>query len=267
MGSRKIVYLMRGLPSSGKSHTARQLAGETGIVCETDEYFYTHLGDDPARYDYRPELLEEARRWNFDRFKEAVGNGMTPIVVDRGNGLNVSTQIYARYAIDNGYEVELKEPESEWWQELRVLLKYKQVTRPLLLQWADILARMSRSSHRVPAVVIRRRMEKWKSDLTVSDILDYAPQETPGARMTPEGQLSDQSQDESFGTGTLGETSGWVGEFVLDSAKGMGALNPNDKIALVLPGDDQGGDGSSNGTRTAAGPAGDNPVKGKGKSK
>ena len=62
----KIVYLMRGLPSSGKSHTARKLAGQTGIVCETDEYFYTHLGDDPARYDYRPELLEEARQWNFE---------------------------------------------------------------------------------------------------------------------------------------------------------------------------------------------------------
>lgn len=242
MESGKVVYLMRGLPSSGKSHTARQLAGQTGVVCETDAYFYTHIGEDPTRYDYRPELLEEARRWNFARFKEAVGNGITPIVVDRGNGLNLSTRIYARHAVDHGYEVELKEPESEWWQELRVLLKYKPVTRPLLLQWADILARMSRSSHRVPAAVIRRGMEKWKSDLTVSDILDYTPQETPGTRMTPEGQLSDQSQDESFdisGTGTIGETSTWVGEFVLDSAKGMGALDPNDKIALVLPGNDE----------------------------
>jgi hypothetical protein len=43
MESRKIVYLMRGLSSSGKSHTAKQLAGQTGIVCETDEYFYTWL--------------------------------------------------------------------------------------------------------------------------------------------------------------------------------------------------------------------------------
>jgi hypothetical protein len=242
MKSKKIIYLMRGLPSSGKSHTARKLAGEGGIVLETDEYFFTQVGEDPTKYDYEPELLEEARRWNFERFKEAVGNGITPIVVDRGNGLNLSTQIYARHAVDHGYEVELKEPESEWWQELRVLLKYKPVTRPLLLQWADILARMSRSSHRVPAAVIRRRMEKWKSDLTVSDILDSAPQEAPGPRLTAEGQRSDQSQDESFGIsglGALGETSTWVGEFVLDSAKNMGALNPNDKIALVLTPDDE----------------------------
>jgi len=125
------------------------------------------------------------------------------------------------------------------------LLKYKQVTRPLLLQWADILARMSRSNHRVPVAVIRRRMQKWKSDLTVSDILECAPQEAPSTRITPEGPLSDQSRDESF---TLGETSTWVGEFVLDSAKGMGALNPNDKIALVLAGDD----GSSRSTGDTA---------------
>jgi len=41
----KTVYLMRGLPSSGKSHTARQLAGQTGIVCETDA---GPAGDDPV---------------------------------------------------------------------------------------------------------------------------------------------------------------------------------------------------------------------------
>lgn len=120
---------------------------------------------------------EEARRWNFERFKEAIHSAITPIVVDRGNGLNLSTQIYARYAIDSGYDVELKEPESEWWQEIRVLLKYKQVTRPLFLQWAEIFARMSRSTHRVPTAVIRRRMERWKFDLTGNDILNYTPRE------------------------------------------------------------------------------------------
>src|SRR5687768_12834933 len=40
----KIVYLMRGLPSCGKSTTAKKLAGDTGVICETDEYFYTQVG-------------------------------------------------------------------------------------------------------------------------------------------------------------------------------------------------------------------------------
>ncbi len=50
---------MRGLPACGKSFTARQLAGESGIVLETDQYFYAEVGEDPRRYDYDDELLPE----------------------------------------------------------------------------------------------------------------------------------------------------------------------------------------------------------------
>lgn len=34
-----VVYLMRGLPACGKSHRAKRLAGDKGIVLETDQYF------------------------------------------------------------------------------------------------------------------------------------------------------------------------------------------------------------------------------------
>jgi hypothetical protein len=171
----RIVYLMRGLPACGKSFTAGKLAGDTGVVLETDAYFYTQVGDDSARYDYSRDLLPHARRWNFERFRRAIGEGVSPIVVDRGNGLNLETQQYARYAVDHGYQVELREPESEWWQEIRVLLKYKGVTREILYQWADRLAEISRANHRVPASTIRRWMDKWQHGLTVQHILEYQP--------------------------------------------------------------------------------------------
>src|SRR4051794_3566914 len=132
----KIVYLMRGLPSCGKSYTARKLAGEFGVVCETDEYFYKHVGDDPTSYDYRDELLQEACQWNLDRFRKALEAGLTPIVVDRGNALSVDSQVYARLAVEHGYHLELREPESPWWQEIRTLLKDKDRNRALLDQWA-----------------------------------------------------------------------------------------------------------------------------------
>jgi len=169
----KTVYLMRGLPSTGKSHTAKKLCANGGVTCETDEYFYTQVGDDPNRYDYRKELLPEARRWNLARFKAAVDAGLSPIVVDRGNSLSTDSQVYAQYAVDHGYTVELKEPESEWWQEIRVLLKYRHLTKPVLYEWADRLAQMSRATHRVPASTIRDWMDKWKWDLTVEEILSY----------------------------------------------------------------------------------------------
>jgi hypothetical protein len=169
----KVVYLMRGLPSCGKSHSARRLAGEHGLICETDEYFYTQVGDDPTVFDYRADLMPAARKWNFDRFVVAVSQGISPIVVDRGNSRSVESRIYVKHAIEHGYRVELKEPDSEWWQEIRVLLKYKDYTRPILNAWAEQLAKMSQQTHRVPASTIRRWMYKWKYDLTVEDILNY----------------------------------------------------------------------------------------------
>ena len=169
-----VVYLMRGLPACGKSHTACRLAGGSGVICETDEYFYDHVGDDPTRYDYRDDRLADARQWNFDRFAQAVRERRTPIIVDRGNGLNVETREYVVYARERGYRVELKEPDSVWWQELRVLLKYKQhVAQELFDRWAEALADKSRDTHRVPISTIRRWMQSWRGDLTVEEIVDY----------------------------------------------------------------------------------------------
>ena len=254
MGSHKTVYLMRGLPSAGKSHTARKLAGERGIVCETDEYFFTQVGHDPDRYDYQDELLDEARQWNFERFKRAIAEGITPIVVDRGNGLNDSTQIYAKYATDHGYEVEIREPESEWWQEIRVLLKYKQVTRPILLQWADILAKMSRATHRVPVSVIQRRMAKWKPNLTVEAILNYrlgsdevvtertkAGKGRPRKRTVEQGYYPEARVD--YSSDAMEKNSPWVSDFLVDLAGTDDNTNPNDHINLVLTEGDTHGDG------------------------
>ncbi len=169
----KLVYLMRGLPGCGKSHTARRLAGEAGVVLETDQYFYTQVGNDPGQYDYQEDLLPRAREWNFARYCLAIKQDTSPIVVDRGNGLNTETRIYVAHAVQCGYEVQLAEPESPWWSELRVLLKYKPyVADELFDAWAKKLADSTRDGHRVPSATIRRWMSSWKHDLTVQDILE-----------------------------------------------------------------------------------------------
>lgn len=163
---------MRGLPACGKSHKARRLAGTDGIVLETDHYFYSQVGDDPASYDYSDQLLPVAREWNLARFREAIGQAVSPIVVDRGNGLNAETREYATFAVQHGYRVELAEPDSPWWHELRVLLKYKQyVDDKLFDAWAKQLADATRDTHRVPAATIRHWMSRWRHDLTVDEIL------------------------------------------------------------------------------------------------
>lgn len=166
---------MRGLPSCGKSHRARELAGAIGLVCETDEFFYTAVGEDASKFDYDAKRLEEARQWNFDRFTNAVQNQVSPIVVDRGNGLNLETQRYARTAVSHGYSVLLAEPDSPWWQEIRVLLRYKEHTMPVLRDWATKLAKRNRATHRTPETTILHWMEKWNANLTIDKILAYNP--------------------------------------------------------------------------------------------
>lgn len=184
--STRIVYLMRGLPSCGKSHTAAKLAGPSGVVLETDQYFHTHVGDDPESYDFRRQLMPQAQAWNFARFVEAVAVGRSPIVVDRGNSRNAETRKYARHAVAHDYEVELAEPESPWWQEIRVLLKYKPITDPILDEWAQRLSQMSRTTHRVPVSTIRHWIKGWKHDLTVAEILgEDEPPTAPSAGEAP----------------------------------------------------------------------------------
>jgi hypothetical protein len=177
--SERIVYLMRGLPSCGKSFKAKALVANGGLVCETDEYFYTQVGNDPSKYNYRGELQQAACDWNFDRFCRAVDEGISPIVVDRGNSRSLESRRYARYAVDRGYRLEMVEPDSWWWQEIRVLLKYKRLTKPALYEWAEKLSEMSRSTHRVPASTIKDWMDKWKWNLTVEEILNLEPEPKP----------------------------------------------------------------------------------------
>jgi hypothetical protein len=76
----RIVYLMRGFPSCGKSYAAQKLCAESGLICETDEYFYTQFGEDSQRYDYDHDLLPKARQWNFEGFMAAVDSDVSPVV-------------------------------------------------------------------------------------------------------------------------------------------------------------------------------------------
>jgi hypothetical protein len=174
---------MRGLPSCGKSYTARVLAQAGGIVLETDEFFYTQVGDDPTKFDWSDDLLPQARQWNLDCFRKAMLHRISPIIIDRGNGRNRETWEYARLALTNGYCVELKEPDSPQWRAVRELLADKVANQAALDDWADRLAEMSRATHRVPTTTIKRWMAAWQLDLTVAQILSLGKLSTnfPGS--------------------------------------------------------------------------------------
>ncbi|XP_043747992.1 NEDD4-binding protein 2-like 1 isoform X3 [Cervus elaphus] len=77
---RKHLYLLRGLPGSGKTTLARQLQHDfpRALIFSTDDFFFREDG----AYEFNPDFLEEAHEWNqkrgiSDRTKETfqAGNG------------------------------------------------------------------------------------------------------------------------------------------------------------------------------------------------
>lgn len=163
---KKVVYLMRGVPSSGKSYRAKKLAGKNGVVCETDSF------------RKKTKTMDEARELNMKAFKAAIKKGITPIVVDRGNNPGPGTKEYALTALNAGYSVKIKEPTSTWWKELTYFLMYLEMDafkepEKYLEGWAKFLA--AKSSRRVPVKKILRSLKAYKLNVSLEDILNYTP--------------------------------------------------------------------------------------------
>jgi len=142
----KILYIMRGLSGSGKSSLAQEL-GRDGIVLSTDDFFMAG-----GKYEYDPEGIGYAHDWNQDRALKAMQKGISPIVIDNTNVEAWEAKPYVYMAIQYGYKVEIREPNTPW--------KFN----------AEELAK--RNTHGVPKDVIDKMITKWQPDITVGDILN-----------------------------------------------------------------------------------------------
>jgi len=196
----RVVIIMRGLSGSGKSHTAKKMLERYGggdpadHIFSTDDWFIQDLLTDRRRREklgvsidqesekeielatYRqnwtPEKLGAAHGWNFDRFKAAIDQWATPIVVDNQNVQAFHMKNYVEYAEKAGYRVIIKEPESDWWRDNRHLLAANpphQRDNDKLDKFAEFLA--SNNAHGVPKDVIFRNLQKWQHDLSADDIM------------------------------------------------------------------------------------------------
>lgn len=98
--SRKVLYIMRGAPGSGKSHLAHRIiaarseaAGaspetkgtvlQEGVVLSTDDYFIAPSGE----YVFDRTLLGRAHEWNRQRCEEAMLIGLGTVVIDNTNSM------------------------------------------------------------------------------------------------------------------------------------------------------------------------------------
>jgi predicted kinase len=168
----KVLVIMRGLPWTGKSYTAKQLAGENGLVFSTDEYWYKiNCPEKPDEYSFLATKLKEAHLWNQTRAFEAMDRGHPLVIIDNTNTTGSEAKCYVEHGLKCGYEIQIQEPTSPRWCAIRDLLRCKKQNKDELRMYAAILAEGSKQTHSVPKYIIEKMMWRWENDITVDSIL------------------------------------------------------------------------------------------------
>jgi len=146
---------MRGLPACGKTDKARRLTANTaGIICDPHKWFEEH------QEKFSHYKLTKAKRWAWLRCKTAALHHITPIVMDMHVGINNLSIQRLKDLEQQGYHVELVEPDAYYWTTIKALLLNKRSNREALDQWAQILAGRSKF---YKYNEIRTRMNNWQS--------------------------------------------------------------------------------------------------------
>jgi len=148
----KICYVMRGIPGSGKSHTAKTLVAKENIF-STDDFW----GPD---YDFDIKKIGIAHEWNQTRAARAMSMGDDNVVIDNTNTTWKEVEPYVLAAFKNGYDVVFQEPESPWWEHVRNYIELgEEVSGWSEEKCVEELAK--HGTHGVPEFVIKKMLSRW----------------------------------------------------------------------------------------------------------
>lgn len=94
----KVIFIVRGLPSSGKSTFAKQL---TSNVFEADHYFY----DNDGNYNFIPSEIKEAHKECQEFVRHAMKSSISKIAVSNTFTQEWEMEPYMLMAKEFGYMV------------------------------------------------------------------------------------------------------------------------------------------------------------------
>jgi len=145
VGKDKIMYLLRGCSGSGKSTLAKKLSPGAPVY-STDDFFMKR-----GRYMFDVKKLGKAHGWNQKRADDAAKAGKGPIIIDNTLTRAWEARAYAESALENGYRIKIKEPNTPWKFNAKVLAK--------------------RNSHGVSEQIIAKQISHYEHGINVADIL------------------------------------------------------------------------------------------------
>lgn len=125
----KTLYIVRGLPGSGKTTLAERIAP---IVCSADDYFT----DENGRYNFDPRRLRHAHDYCLRKTRKALSAGVDAVAVANTFTQSREAKKYFEAAEDYGYSVFVVECQSQFG-----------------------------SIHNVPEAAVEAMKERWEKEL------------------------------------------------------------------------------------------------------
>lgn len=100
------MYVLRGVPGSGKSTFGRTLGG---VVCSADHYF-----EKTGEYKFDPRRLGDAHRECYERARAACEDKVEIVVIDNTNTTVAECKAYYDLGLKYGYAVTFVEVQGNY---------------------------------------------------------------------------------------------------------------------------------------------------------
>lgn len=107
---KKVMYILSGIPGSGKSHLAYELSKGLGVICSADAF----MVNENSAYEFKPEKLGYVHKTCQAKAASCMKAGMSPIVVDNTNTTYKEMEPYILLAATYQYDVVFMEPNTPW---------------------------------------------------------------------------------------------------------------------------------------------------------
>jgi hypothetical protein len=149
------LYILRGLPGSGKSTLVELLRDNGQLSCldwlSTDRFWIRPNGD----YDFNPKLIGKAHDWNFGCFKWSMSehniNPPSQIVIDNTDTTYWEFKKYIEHAVsvNPSIKIILLEPATPW--------KF------------DAEKCAEKNTHNVPPETIVKMLNRWEKSEDIAE--------------------------------------------------------------------------------------------------